>query len=147
MARPDRPVCPLVLKDDFQSLCQYINTNMQKHTHSGKHTNTHGHRKTHALFLITCYFVSNKFTRLNLPDATKQTLELFLSHVLRQIVDYQVGFTVLYAPRLHRGGAVVWDGGGTVARVVARRPVGQLCFHGSNYLLKRHKEFRVRAAW
>lgn len=93
---------------------------------------------------LTCYFVSNEFTGLNFSDAPKQTLQFFLGHVLRQIVDYQVSFTVLYAPWLYRWGAVVWDCWRTVACVVASWPIGQLCFHGSNYLLKKQKKNQIK---
>lgn len=99
------------------------------------------HRLLHSIInsQVTCYFISDKFTGLNFSDAPKQTLQLFLGHVLRQIVDYQVSFTVLYHPRLYRRGAVVWNWRRAVARIVARWTVGQLRFHGSNNLLKRQE--------
>lgn len=61
----------------------------------------------HSSTAVTCDFVAHQFTRLNFSDTSKQALELLLSHVLRQIVHYQVSFTIFYASRLHRRGAVV----------------------------------------
>lgn len=51
---------------------------------------------------VTCYFVSDELARLDLSDAAEQALELVLGHVLRQVVDDQVGLAVLQATRLHR---------------------------------------------
>lgn len=47
----------------------------------------------------TCDFVSHEFAGLDLSNAAEQTLQLLLSHVLREIVDDQIGFTVLAAVR------------------------------------------------
>lgn len=83
----------------------------------------------------TSDFVSHKFARLDLSNAAEQTLELFLRHVLREVVHNQIGFTVLgVVGHLHRCRAVVGDTVGAVAGRTAR-PVGQLSLHGCNHLL------------
>lgn len=43
----------------------------------------------------TCDLVSNQFAGFNLADAAKQTAELFLGHVLGQVVDNQIGLAVI----------------------------------------------------
>lgn len=83
----------------------------------------------------TSDFVSHELAGLDLSDAAEQTLELFLRHVLREVVHYQIGLTVLgVAGHLHWCRAVVGDTVGAVAGGTAR-PVGQLSLHGCNHLL------------
>lgn len=43
----------------------------------------------------TCDLVSNQFAGFNLADAAEQTAELFLGHVLGQVVDNQIGLAVI----------------------------------------------------
>lgn len=77
----------------------------------------------------TCYLVSDKLAGLDLSDATKQTFKLLLGHVLRQIVDDQVGFAVVCGAV----GANDW----TVGQTGSARTVGHLGFHGADYLLRK----------
>lgn len=80
----------------WQHECTYLQPIYSEHTVSVGPKLLTSH--SNANRCVTCYFVSNQFTGLNFSDAPKQTLELLLGHVLRQVVDYQVSFTVLYAP-------------------------------------------------
>lgn len=77
----------------------------------------------------TCYLVSDQLAGLDLSNAAKQTFELFLGHVLRQIVDDQVGFAVVCGAI----GANDW----TVGQTGSAWTVGHLGFHGADYLLRK----------
>lgn len=46
--------------------------------------------------ILTSHFVPNKFGRLHLTDAAKQTAQLILRHVLWQVIDYQVCFSIFW---------------------------------------------------
>lgn len=45
-------------------------------------------------WILACYFVTNKFSRLHLPNAAEETPQLILAHILRQIVDDEVCFGI-----------------------------------------------------
>lgn len=45
---------------------------------------------------LTSHFVPNKFGRLHLTDAAEQTAQLILRHVLRQVIDYEVCFSIFW---------------------------------------------------
>lgn len=80
----------------------------------------------------TRYLVPDQLARLDLADAAEQTLELLLGHVLRQVVDDQVGFAVVC-------GAVGADDG-AVGQAGSAWTVGHLGFHGADYLLRERAE-------
>lgn len=46
-------------------------------------------------FISTCDFVSNQLAGLNLANAAKEAAELFLGHVLGQVVDNEVCLAVV----------------------------------------------------
>ena len=43
---------------------------------------------------ITCHFIPDEFGRLHLTDAAEETPQLVLTHVLRQVIHYKVGFCI-----------------------------------------------------
>lgn len=75
---------------------------------------------------FTCDFVSDQLAGLDLSDAAKQTLELLLGHILRQVVDDQVGLAVVCGP--------VGADDRAVRHAGSARTVGHLSFHGADYL-------------
>lgn len=77
----------------------------------------------------TRYLVSDELAGFDLSDAPEQAFKLFLGHVLRQIVDDQVGFAVVC-------GAVGADDR-AVRQTGSARTVGHLRFHGADYLLRK----------
>lgn len=48
------------------------------------------------MLLNTCDFVPHDLAGLDVSDAAEQTLQLVRRHVLREVVDDQVGFAVVY---------------------------------------------------
>lgn len=84
------------------------------------------------LLCFTCNLVPDQLAGLNLSNATKQTFKFFLGHVLRQVVDDQVGFAVV------RGAICTNDW--AVGQTGSAWTVGHLGFHGADYLLGKRAE-------
>lgn len=85
------------------------------------------------VFIITCDFVSNQLAGLNLANAAKEAAELFLGHVLGQVVDDEVGLAVVIRAGLHGRGAAAAVAGGPVGRGGVR-PIRHLRLHVADYL-------------
>lgn len=67
--------------------------------------------------ISTCDLVANQFAGFNLADAAKQTTKLLLGHVLRQVVDNQIGLAVIVCwAGLHGRRAAMVVGGRAVSR-------------------------------
>lgn len=76
--------------------------------------------------ISTCDLVANQFAGFNLADAAKQTTKLLLGHVLRQVVDNQIGLAVIVCwAGLHGRRAAMVVGG----RAISRGPssAGAIC--------------------
>lgn len=85
-------------------------------------------------YIITCDFVSNQLAGLNLANAAKEAAELFLGHVLGQVVDDEVGLAVVIrAAGLHGRGATAAVAGGPVGRARVW-PIRHLRLHVADYL-------------
>lgn len=84
--------------------------------------------------ISTCDFVSNQLAGLNLANAAKEASELFLGHVLGQVVDNEVCLAVVTrAAGLHGRGAAAAVAGGPVGRGGVR-PIRHLRLHVADYL-------------
>lgn len=85
------------------------------------------------VFIITCDFVSNQLAGLNFANAAEEAAELFLGHVLGQVVDDEVGLAVVIRAGLHGRGAAAAVAGGPVGRGGVR-PIRHLRLHVADYL-------------
>lgn len=75
----------------------------------------------------TCDLVPDQFAGFNFSNAAEQALELLLCHVLRQVVDDQVGLAVVC-------GTVAADDW-AIRQAGSTWTIGHLSFHGADYLL------------
>lgn len=83
---------------------------------------------------VTCDLIPHQLAGLDLSDASEEAAELLLGHVLRQVVDDEVGLAVIVGrARLHGGGAAAAVAGRTVGRGGARA-IRHLRLHVADYL-------------